>query len=209
MFSGIVEETGQVNRITLDSLSITAETVLSDLKPGDSVAVNGICLTVKNIKDKTFDVDVMPETLRRTNLGELKNGWAVNLERALTFSGRIGGHLVQGHIDAAGEIQSLDQEKDAVLLTIGAPPEIMRYVVNKGFIAVDGLSLTVFNVSDTSFTVSLVTYSQSHTTIGQKKIGDRVNLEADIIAKYVERFIIGRQESRITAGFLSEHGFTS
>lgn len=209
MFSGIVEETGNVISITQYSLSIIAELILSDLKPGDSVAVNGVCLTVKQINGKTFDVDIMPETLRRTNLGELKNGSGVNLERALAYSGRVGGHLVQGHIDSTGKISRIERENDSVLLTVKAPPEALRYIVEKGFIAVDGLSLTAFDISDTGFTISLVAYSRIHTTMGQKKVGDRVNLEADIIAKYVEAFINSRPKSRITTDFLAEHGFTS
>lgn len=208
MFSGIVEEIGVVSATTDSSLSIKANLILSDLKLGDSVAVNGVCLTVKEIKDKTFTINVMPETLRHTNLGKLKNGYAVNLERALTLSGRLGGHLMQGHVDAIGTVKRIDWEGDAELLMVAAPPEIMHYVVEKGFIAVDGLSLTAINRTDESFTVSLVTFSREHTTIGQRRQGDRVNLEVDVIAKYVESFT-ARRDGRITPDFLAEHGFTS
>ena len=208
MFSGIVEETGLVSAASKSKLAVRAETVLADLKPGDSVAVNGVCLTVTGITGKFFEVNVMPETLRRSNLGALKSGDAVNLERALTLSGRIGGHLVQGHVDATGVVDRIAWEGEAELMTVAAPPEVMRYVVEKGFIAVDGLSLTVVERTGESFTASLVAYSRSHTTMGRKKPGDRVNLEADIIAKYVENFVSSRGPS-LTEGFLAEHGFIS
>jgi riboflavin synthase len=208
VFSGIVEEIGAVSAVSGSGLSIKAEAILADLKPGDSVAVNGVCLTVTSIKGKTFNINVMPETLRRSNLSALKAGDAVNLERALTLSGRLGGHLVQGHIDATGAVSRIEWEGDAELLTIAAPPEVMRYIVDKGFIAVDGLSLTVVERTAETFTVSLVTYSRSHTTMGLKNPGDRVNLEADIIAKYVEKLVSSRGPS-LTEGFLAEHGFVS
>lgn len=208
MFSGIVEETGTVTAVTGSTLSIKGEIVLADLKLGDSVAVNGVCLTVREMKNSIFTVNVMPETLKRTNLGELKIGRRVNLERAMTLSSRLGGHLVQGHIDATGKVQVIAWEGDAELLTVSAPSEVMRYVVDKGFIAVDGLSLTAIHVTDEAFTVSLVSFSREHTTIAELKEGDRVNLEADIIAKYTERFT-ARPKERITPSFLIEHGFTS
>ena len=208
MFSGIVEETGIIRDITGGGFSIQAQAIFEELKLGDSVAVNGVCLTVNEIKGNVFSVNVMPETLRRSNLGDLKHGATVNLERALTFAGRMGGHLVQGHIDATGTVSRIGREGEAVLMTVAAPPEVMRYVVDKGFIAVDGLSLTVMNKTPESFTVSLVQFSRSHTTIGNKKSGDRVNLEADIIAKYVENFVANR-EGRINTDFLAEHGFLS
>lgn len=208
MFSGIVEETGTVSAVSGSSLSFKADAVFGDLKLGDSVAVNGVCLTVTSINGKTFQVDVMPETLKRSTLGALKAGDPVNLERALTLSGRLGGHLVEGHIDATGIISRITIEGDAELMTVAAPPEVMRYVVEKGFIAVDGLSLTVASHSADNFTVSLVSFSRGHTTMGRKKVGDRVNLEVDIIAKYVEKFV-SRRESKVTQDFLAEHGFIS
>jgi riboflavin synthase len=206
VFSGIVEETGSINSALSSTLSIKADKIFNDLKPGDSVAVNGVCLTVTRLKNRVFDVDVMPETLKRSTLGALHTGDAVNLERALTLSGRLGGHLVQGHIDATGVIEGISREGDAELMTITAPPEVMRYVVEKGFIAVDGLSLTVVRHTTDDFTVSLVAFSRNHTTMGAKRVGDRVNLEADIISKYVENFVSKRQPN-LTEGFLSEHGF--
>ena len=150
----------------------------------------------------------MPETLKRSTMGALKVGDTVNLERALTLSGRLGGHLVEGHIDATGVIDRITPEGEAELMTVAAPPEVMRYVVEKGFIAVDGLSLTVVGHTAENFTVSLVAFSLSHTTMGRKKVGDKVNLEVDIIAKYVENFV-SRRESKVTLDFLAEHGFTS
>ncbi len=208
MFSGIIEETGTVDAISGSGLSIKADSVLADLKPGDSVAVNGVCLTATAIKGKVFSVSVMPETFRRSNLGALRAGDDVNLERALTLSGRLGGHLVQGHVDATGAVDRIEMEGSAELMTVAAPPEVMRYIVEKGFIAVDGLSLTVVARTAGTFTVSLVAYSREHTTMGRKKPGDRVNLEADIIAKYVENFVSSREPS-LTEGFLAEHGFIS
>lgn len=208
MFSGIVEETGAVTAVSASSLSIKADVVFGDLKPGDSIAVNGVCLTVTRIKGKIFDADVMPETIMRSTLGLLRSGDAVNLERALTLSGRLGGHLVEGHIDSTGIIDSIKRDGEAELVTVTASPEVMSFLVEKGFIAVDGLSLTVVGRTQKDFTISLVAFTRSHTTMGHRKVGDRVNLEVDIIAKYVESFVI-RQESRITEGFLAEHGFVS
>jgi riboflavin synthase len=208
VFSGIVEETGAVTAVSASSLSIKADVVFGDLKPGDSIAVNGVCLTVTRIKGKIFDADVMPETIMRSTLGLLRSGDAVNLERALTLSGRLGGHLVEGHIDSTGIIDSIKRDGEAELVTVTASPEVMSFLVEKGFIAVDGLSLTVVGRTQKDFTISLVAFTRSHTTMGHRKVGDRVNLEVDIIAKYVESFVI-RQESRITEGFLAEHGFVS
>jgi len=208
VFSGIIEETGTFGAVSMSSLSIKADLILGDLRLGDSVAVSGVCLTVTAIKGKTFDVDVMPETLRRSTLGALKTGESVNLERALTLSGRLAGHLVEGHVDETGVVERIDWEGGGELMTVAAPPEVMRYVVEKGFIAVDGLSLTVVGHTTDNFTVSLVAFSRSHTTIGQKRVGDRVNLEVDIIAKYVEKFV-ARREASLTEVFLAEHGFMS
>ncbi|MEL7561636.1 riboflavin synthase [Dehalogenimonas sp. 4OHTPN] len=206
MFSGIVEEIGLVVSVSPSRLAIKVELIMGDLKPGDSIAVNGVCLTATEIKGKVFQADVMPETLRRSNLGDLRPGGQVNLERALTLSGRIGGHLVQGHIDATGTIKRITSDGEAKLMTIGAPPEVMRYIVEKGFITVDGLSLTVTDKTNDQFSVSLVAFSRSHTTIGGKKEGDRLNLEADIIAKYVEKFT-SKTMASINEAFLTEHGF--
>lgn len=205
MFTGIVEEVGTVKSVGAGRLTVAARKVLEDIKLGDSVAVNGVCLTVVEMTSESFSVDVMPETLRRTNLGSLKAGDRVNLERPLAVGGRFGGHFVQGHIDGTGRVASVTPERDAIRLRFEAPPEIMRYIVEKGFIAVDGVSLTVVECSSTAFGVSLVAYTQRNSTLGGKKPEDMVNLEVDIIAKYVERLRGGG--SAITKEFLAEHGF--
>jgi len=205
MFTGIVEEIGTVRSADAGRLTVAARKVLEDIKLGDSVAVNGVCLTVVEMTSESFSVDVMPETLRRANLGSLKAGDRVNLERPLAVGGRFGGHFVQGHIDGTSRVVSVTPERDAILLRFEAPPEIMRYIVEKGFIAVDGVSLTVVECSSTAFGVSLVAYTQRNSTLGGKKPGDMVNLEVDIIAKYVERLRGGG--SAITKEFLAEHGF--
>jgi riboflavin synthase len=175
-------------------LLIGAKTVLAGSKVGDSINVNGACLTVVRLYEGAFAVDLMPETVRRTNLSALKIGDLVNLERAVAADGRLGGHIVQGHIEGTGRVASLAQEGDAVLVRYEAPPEIMRYVVRKGFIAVDGVSLTVVERTDDSFMVSLVTYTQENTNLTRRKPGDLVNLETDIVARYVEQFL-GAQNS--------------
>jgi len=205
MFTGIVEEVGTVKSAGAGRLAVAARKVLEDIKLGDSVAVNGVCLTVVEMTSESFSVDVMPETLRRTNLGSLKAGDRVNLERPLAVGGRFGGHFVQGHIDGTSRVVSVTPERDAILLRFEAPPEIMRYIVEKGFIAVDGVSLTVVECSSTVFGVSLVDYTQRNSILGGKRTGDMVNLEVDIIAKYVERLRGGG--SAITKEFLAEHGF--
>lgn len=205
MFTGIVEEVGTVRSAGAGRLAVAARKVLEDAKLGDSVAVNGVCLTIVEMTLESFSIDVMPETLRRTNLGALKAGDRLNLERPLAVGGRFGGHFVQGHVDGTGRVASVKPERDAILLRFETTPEIMRYIVEKGFIAVDGVSLTVVECSSTAFGVSLVDYTQRNSTLGGKKPGDVVNLEVDIIAKYVERLRGGG--SAITKEFLAEHGF--
>jgi riboflavin synthase len=207
MFTGIVEEIGIVRGISSGRLTIEAKKVLEDTKPGDSMAINGACLTVTSISKDNFSIDVMPETIRRTNLGRLHYGELVNLERAMLAEGRFGGHFVQGHVDDVGKVLSLQPEEEAVIARISAPAHLMPYMVNKGFIAVDGVSLTVIGCDDFSFSVSLVTYTREHTTLGNRKPGDIVNLEVDIIAKYVERFKQRYNRGVLTLDFLEEHGF--
>jgi riboflavin synthase len=206
LFTGIVEEIGSVRAVGPDKLTISATTVIQDTKKGDSIAVNGVCLTVTEITPNSFSVDVMPETLRRTNLGALRPGEAVNLERPLAVGGRMGGHFVQGHVDDRGRVLSATREGEALLLRFEASKDIMRYVVEKGFIAIDGVSLTVTECNATSFKVSLVAYTLNNTNLGGRRPGDEVNLEVDIIAKYVER-LRERYGSTITPEFLAEHGF--
>jgi riboflavin synthase len=207
MFTGIVEEIGIVRGISSGRLTIEAKKVLEDTKPGGSMAINGACLTVTSIGKDNFSIDVMPETIRRTNLGRLHYGELVNLERAMLAEGRFGGHFVQGHVDDVGKVLSLQPEEEAVIARISAPAHLMPYMVNKGFIAVDGVSLTVIGCDDFSFSVSLVTYTREHTTLGNRKPGDIVNLEVDIIAKYVERFKQRYSRGVLTLDFLEEHGF--
>jgi riboflavin synthase len=206
LFTGIVEEIGQVSLITPNKLTVKATKVLESTEAGSSIAVNGICLTVTEITSNSFSFGIQPETLRRTNIGQLKAGDEVNLERAVVLGGRMGGHLVQGHIDDTGKITSIRQEQKSKLMTFAAPHPLMRYMAVKGFIAVDGLSLTIAELGADSFTVSLVEFTQSQTTIGRKKIGDIVNLEVDIIAKYVES-LSKTPSDRVTFDFLKEHGF--
>ena len=206
MFTGIIEETGRVQSIGSGKLVILAEKVLEGTILGDSIAVNGACLTVAAMDTNAFSVDIMPETLRRTSLGNLHAGDTVNLERALAVGSRLGGHFVQGHVDGTGRVLSLTSEGDAMLMRVSASEDIMRYVVEKGFIAVEGASLTVSRHDVNSFTISLVSFTREHTTLGSRRSGDPLNLEVDIIAKYVER-LAGKDKSPITSEFLAEHGF--
>ena len=187
MFTGIVEEVGSVKAVEEGRLVIGASEVLSDVKVGDSISINGACLTVTTYDESGFSVDVVPETLRRTNLGELTSGSPVNLERSMPANGRFGGHIVQGHIDGTAAIRSIESEGDALMVIFDASPSIMRYVVEKGFIAVDGASLTIVNCDNFSFSVTIIPHTRENTVFKIKKVGDSVNLEVDIMAKYVER----------------------
>ncbi len=207
MFTGIVEEIGTVSRTGSGGLTVAARRVLEGLAAGDSLAVNGVCLTVTRFDAGSFSVAIMPETRRRTNLGELKIGDRVNLERALAFGGKLGGHLVQGHIDDVGRVASVTPDGEALAVSFAAPPQVMEYIVPQGFIAVDGASLTVVVREADSFRVSLVGYTRDNTTLGGRRSGESVNLEVDIIAKYVAQFIRPARPEKITAGFLAEHGF--
>jgi len=206
MFTGIVEEIGRVTSARPGNLVITASKVLQEMEIGGSIAVNGVCLTVISLDGNAFSVDIMPETLGRTNLGFSGAGGEVNLERPLTLEKPLGGHLVQGHIDDTGRVTSITWDGEAMLIRFEAPPELMRYVVRKGFIAVDGVSLTIVDCDASSFLVSIVEYTRRHTTLGSKQAGDLVNLEVDIVAKYLER-LSQAHRSGITVDFLQEHGF--
>jgi riboflavin synthase len=207
LFTGIVEEIGKVNLIQPNRLTIKAVKVLESTELGSSIAVNGICLTVTDFTANSFSVGIQPETFRRTNLGYLKAGDEVNLERPIALGGRLGGHLVQGHIDDTGKISSIKPEREAKIMRVDVPHPLMRYIVVKGFIALDGLSLTVVELGKDSFTVSLIDFTQHNTTIGKRKVGDVVNLEVDIIAKYVES-LSKPSTTGVTFDFLQEHGFT-
>jgi riboflavin synthase len=206
MFTGIVEELGTLKSIKRSStdfiLEIAAPLITADLAIGDSVAVNGICLTVTMKGKEMFAVDVMPETLNNTNLQKLKPGSSVNLERALTMSSRLGGHLVSGHVDGVGIIKSKKEDSNAVVVQIKAPESVTRYLIDRGSITVDGISLTVMGLAADAITVSLIPHTAKITTLGQKKKGDTVNLEADLIGKYVEKFVSverGSSENKVSA----------
>lgn len=198
MFTGIVEEIGQVVSINKSSegavLEIGAKTILGDCHVGDSISVNGVCLTVKAFNSNSFSTDVMPETLRKSNLGMLSKGSKVNLERAMAANGRFGGHIVSGHIDGTGTVSKVQDEGNAVWVHIQAAPEILKLIVLKGSIAIDGISLTVAKLTQDSFAVSVIPHTAQETTLLSKTAGDKVNLENDIIGKYVAR-LTGVEES--------------
>jgi len=206
VFTGIVEEVGKVTLAQAGSLVIAASDVLPGIKPGSSIAVNGVCLTITDFNANSLSVEIMPETLKRTNLGLLRAGDRVNLERPVALGGQLGGHLVQGHVDDTGRIASVIWDAEAMLLRFEAHPEVMHFTVEKGFIAVDGVSLTIATKDASSFWVSVVDYTQKHTTLGSQQVGDLVNLEADIIAKYVEQ-LSQAHSTGISVDFLQEHGF--
>ena len=189
MFTGIVEELGTVREASPDRLVIAAAIVLGDTKDGDSLAVNGACLTVVELTDETFAVDLSAETLARTSLGSLKPGDPVDLERALTPTTRMGGHVVQGHVDGLGTVASFGGAPAERVLSIEAPAAVARYIVEKGFVAVDGVSLTVTEARDTAFSAAVIPYTLDHTVLRFRKAGDPVNIEVDILAKYVERLM--------------------
>jgi riboflavin synthase len=195
MFTGIVEELGTVREVRDGKMIIDAKKVLWGTNLGDSIAVNGVDLTCAYLEEDGFHASVMPETYRRTNLGELKPGDVVNLERAMTLAQRIGGHLVRGVVEATGTLMSFTPEAGAIIARYQAPPEILRYVVVKGPITIDGVSLTVIERTADSFAVSLVEYTQEHTNLLRRQVGDRVNLESDIIARYVAQLLDERPAS--------------
>ena len=206
MFTGITEEIGRVSLAKPSSLVIAASRVLEGMEAGDSMAVNGVCLTVTRCSSNSFSVDIMPETLGRTNLGLLRVGDEVNLERAVALGAKLGGHLVQGHVDDVVRVTSVTADGESKVMRFEAPLEVMRYIVAKGFVAVDGVSLTVVTRDASSFQVSIVDYTRKNTILGRKRVGDLVNLEVDIIAKYVER-VSQAGRPGVTVEFLQEHGF--
>lgn len=216
MFTGIVEEVGTIKSIQMGGksaiLTISATKVLEGTKLGDSIAVNGVCLTATNLGTDYFTADVMAETVRRSSLGTLQKGSLVNLERAMAADGRFGGHIVSGHVDAMGTIENIAPEDNAIWYTVGADKKTLHYIVEKGSITIDGISLTVAYVDDKCFKVSIIPHTRQETNLNHKKVGDKVNLECDIIGKYVEKLLTPveeeeKQESRITEEFLKEYGF--
>ena len=217
MFTGIIEEIGTVSAIASTSMSIVltleADKVLEDVRLGDSISVNGVCLTVTSFTKKRFTVDVMPETVKATNLRDLKKGSKVNLERAMAAGGRFGGHFVSGHIDGTGTIIGKERMANAVYYEIEAGEDVLQFIILKGSIAVDGTSLTVFEVTDRSFKISLIPHTLSETILSTKAIGDTVNIECDLLGKYVRQFLNPRPEkktgtaSSISLQFLKDKGF--
>jgi riboflavin synthase len=189
MFTGIIEEVGQVVAATSGALRIRARKILSDAKLGDSIAINGVDLTVAELDDNVFAANVMPETYRRSNLGELDAGDRVNLERSVRPTDRLSGHIVRGVVEGKASVRSLEPEGDATIASFTTPPELLRYMVVKGPVAIDGASLTIIEKTADSFAVSLVQYTQEHTNLMSKKTGDSVNIETDIIARYVEALL--------------------
>ena len=215
MFTGIVEEMGTIRSIRKGThsavLEIQARVVLEDIHVGDSIAVNGVCLTATSFTPSTFTADVMHETLNRSSLAALHPGSRVNLERAMAANGRFGGHIVSGHVDGLGTVLATQTDDNAIWYTIGAAPEVLRYVVEKGSITIDGISLTVARVDGQSFAISAIPHTVAVTVLQDRKPGDKVNLETDIIGKYVEKLLqpkeIPKQTSGITRDFLTKYGF--
>ncbi|GAF12112.1 riboflavin synthase [Bacillus sp. JCM 19046] len=215
MFTGIVEEKGTLAVIKQNGQSLTlkvnASHVLTDVANGDSLSVNGVCLTVTSFSRTDFEVDVMPETFEATTLKDLKRGSEVNLERAMAAHSRFGGHIVSGHIDGVGTIRRREKRENAVYFDIEATKDILRFIVQKGSVAIDGISLTVFSVSDDTFTISLIPHTLQETVMGSKVSGDQVNIECDMIGKYVEKMLQPQQQeaksSTSLTQLLQENGF--
>lgn len=220
MFTGIIEEMGIVKSIKSKVITIEANKIFDDLKLGDSVSVNGTCLTVSSFSNKIFNADITSETLSRTNLGDLKSGFKVNLERALTLNGRLGGHIVSGHIDGVGIVKNISKKSEDIELVIEVPTNLMKYIIEKGSVAVDGISLTIAKVDNNknNFSVAIIPHTLKETVLYYKKAGDKVNIENDIIGKYVERLLSfndfnfnnetnNKENSNINMEFLIKNGF--
>lgn len=214
MFTGIVEEIGTIKqierRVHSAVITVKARTVLGGICIGDSIAVNGVCLTVVGYTDDQFSADIMHETLERSSLQTAKSGDTVNLERAMPADGRFGGHFVAGHVDGIGIITAIERDDTAVWYTLRTEPSVLRYIVEKGSIAMDGISLTVAKVDETCFSVSLIPHTVGYTTLGSKRVGDSMNLENDVIGKYVEKLLLPQEtpkKSAITKEFLLQNGF--
>lgn len=214
MFTGIIEEIGTIEQIRQSGeaivMTIGAKKILEDVHLGDSIAVNGVCLTVTSFTNRSFTVDVMPETVKATSLRMLTRGSKVNLERAMAANGRFGGHFVSGHVDGVGEIIRKWPVANAVYYEIQIPKELRKYMILKGSVAVDGTSLTIFGLTDDTFTISLIPHTRAATILGDKQPGEIVNIECDVIGKYVAQFMEGKKEEAkpaITLEFLERHGF--
>lgn len=215
MFTGIVEEIGKVQNIKKNVksfvLTIEGNKIFEDINIGDSISVNGVCLTVTTFTNNAFTADVMYETMSRSSLGQLKNGSHVNLERAMTAKGRFGGHIVSGHIDGTGKIIKIEKDDNAIWYTIAVKDNLMKYIVEKGSIAIDGISLTIAKVTVDNFSVSIIPHTVQETILSHRSVGDIVNIENDVIGKYVEKLITFEKnkkvESNITMDFLMKSGF--
>lgn len=215
MFTGIVEEIGKIQNVIRNTkssiLTIEGDKIFEDIHIGDSISVNGVCLTVTTFSNNIFTADVMNETLSRSSLGKLKNGSYVNLERAMSANGRFGGHIVSGHIDGTGKIIKIEKDDNAIWYSIKVEDSLMKYIVEKGSIAIDGISLTIAKVSKNDFSVSIIPHTAQETILSHKSVGDIVNIENDVIGKYVEKLITfeknKKDESNITIDFLMKNGF--
>ncbi len=215
MFTGLIEETGIVKSVRRGRESaviyISAKIVLEGLKVGDSISTNGVCFSVTSFSSDTFTVDVMAETMRSTNLGDITSGTILNLERALKLSGRLGGHLVSGHIDGTGVIRDFRREDIATMVTIEAEISVLKYIIHKGSVAIDGISLTVVDVNESSFTVGIIPHTSGESILLKRRLGEKVNIECDMIGKYVEKFTLNREMNtkklKIDEAFLKENGF--
>ena len=211
MFTGLIEETGEILEIKRGALSarmkIKARKVLEDVKVGDSICVNGICLTVTDFDASSFSVDVMPETIRASSLKETGSKTKVNLERAMAMNGRFGGHIVAGHIDGTGKIISKNREENAVKIKIGADRPLLKYIINKGSIALDGISLTVASLGTDWFEVSIIPLTAEDTNLLEKRVGDAINIECDQVGKYIERLMEFKDDSVMDLDYLAKNGF--
>ncbi len=200
MFTGIVEEKGKVQKVKQNSklafeFEIEAKKIMEDIKLGDSISVDGVCLTVTEFSDDTFQVDVMPETVKATTINQLKQGSFVNLERAMLVTTRLGGHFVTGHVDGVGEIINIEKKENAIYYKIRIPRDLSRYLINKGSVTIDGISLTVFGIKDEELMISLIPHTVNHTVLGSKVVGNNVNIECDLLAKHVENLLTTREEN--------------
>jgi len=210
VFTGLIEEIGKVKSITsgtVNRLSVASSRVINDVSIGDSVAINGVCLTVTAIGDGELSFDAVPETLSRSTLKDLRSGDKVNLEASLRAGKMIGGHFVQGHVDGVGTIESISLLGESSVLRINAPSEVLHYVVEKGSIAIDGISLTVASCDDYGLTAAVIPHTIANTTLNVKRPGDKINIETDIIGKYIEKFLAGRAKSGVTEDLLRDSGF--
>ncbi|GHV65632.1 riboflavin synthase subunit alpha [Bacteroidia bacterium] len=211
MFTGIIEEIGKIKNIVRGarsiSLEIEATKILEGTKIGDSIATNGVCLTVTSVAEHVFRADVMPETMRMSNLKLLNVGDGVHLERALTLSARLGGHLVAGHVDGTGRIVAVDKEDTAVWLTVSAETKVLRYIVNKGSVAIDGVSLTVASIDEATFKVSVIPHTQQETLLITRRTGDIVNIENDMMVRFVEKLMGKKETTGMSLTYLLENGF--